>query len=97
MKTTRSKKEVKCKKKSFEFWRSKKSNAKIDKIKFDICKKLQDYSRINELSQSELAEELCVSQTQVSLILNMRIEYFKLDILLRYYLEVIPEYEIKIH
>ena len=62
----------------------------IEKVKYEICKKILIFMHKRELSQRELAKMLEVPETRVSEIVHYKIYKFNLERLLRHYRKLNP-------
>ena len=56
----------------------------IDQVKYELCKKMVAYLRINRMTQAELAELLSIDPARISEIIHYKIEKFTIDTLLGY-------------
>ena len=67
----------------------------VDQIKYDLCKRIIVFVRVNRVTQTELAKQLDIDPARVSEIVNYKIEKFTIDTLLTYNRHLQPELEIK--
>jgi predicted XRE-type DNA-binding protein len=68
----------------------------VDRLKYDLCKRIVTYIRINRITQVELAERLGIDPARVSELTNYKIEKFSSDTLLTYNYNLDANFEIKI-
>jgi predicted XRE-type DNA-binding protein len=68
----------------------------LDKMKYDLCKRLLVYMRENDLTQRQLAKELGVVESRVSEVLHYRIEKITLDRLVKYHQTIDPKFALKV-
>ena len=68
----------------------------VERIKYDLCKRLVAFIRVNRITQAELAGKLGIDPARVSEIVHYKIDKFTIDTLLGYNRAVDPEFEIKI-
>lgn len=67
----------------------------IDRVKYDLCKRIIAFIRINRVTQVELAGKLGVDPSRVSEIVHYKIDKFTVDTLLVYNRALDPGFEIK--
>jgi predicted XRE-type DNA-binding protein len=67
----------------------------VERIKYDLCKRIIAFIRVNRITQAELAGRLGLDPARVSEIVNYKIDKFTVDTLLIYNRELNPEFEIK--
>lgn len=67
----------------------------VEKIKYDLCKKIIAFIRIKRITQIELAGRLGLDPARISEIVNYKIDKFTVDTLLTYNREIDPEFEVK--
>ncbi len=68
----------------------------VDRLKYDLCKRIVVYIRVNRVIQVELAGKLGIDPARVSEITNYKIEKFTIDTLLMYNRSLDPSFEVKI-
>lgn len=68
----------------------------VDKLKYDLCKRIIIYVRTQRITQVELAGKLGIDPSRVSEITNYKIEKFTIDTLLTYNRSLDSNFEIKI-
>lgn len=73
-----------------------KSATYVDRLKYDLCKRIISHVRINRITQVELARKLGIDPARVSEITNYKIDKFTIDTLLTYNRSLDPDFEVKI-
>lgn len=68
----------------------------VDRLKYDLCKRIIAYVRVHRVTQVELADKLGIDPARVSEITNYKIEKFTIDTLLTYNRSLNPNFEVKI-
>lgn len=68
----------------------------LDRMKYDLCRRLLVYLREHELSQRELAKRLGVVESRVSEVLHYRIHKITLDRLVKYHQTLDPKFALKV-
>ena len=69
----------------------------LDKAKYKLCKTISRYTRINNLSEKELAKELGITHAKVEKILFCHIDKLTFEELTDYLKELAMPWEIKIN
>jgi predicted XRE-type DNA-binding protein len=72
------------------------SASPLDRMKYDLCKRLLVYMRENQLTQRELAQHLGVVESRVSEVLHYRIQKVTLDRLVKYHQTLDPKFALKV-
>ncbi|MCY4523746.1 MAG: XRE family transcriptional regulator [Halobacteriovoraceae bacterium] len=73
-----------------------KDATKIDKIKYELCKKFSAYLQKESISQAELARRLNVDRSRINYIVKYKIEYFTIDRLYELLEKIYPNCELKV-
>ena len=71
-------------------------STKIDKLKYELCKKFIAYIKKENINQAELAKQLGVDRSRVNWIIKYRIEYFTIDRLYELLEKIIPDCELRV-
>jgi predicted XRE-type DNA-binding protein len=72
------------------------SASSLDRMKYDLCKRLLVYMRENQLTQRELAQQLGVVESRISEVLHYRIRKVTLDRLVKYHQTLDPKFALKV-
>ena len=67
----------------------------IEQIKFDLCKRIISYVRVEQITQTELSLKLGIDPARASEIVNYKIDKFTIDTLISYNRILSPDFEIK--
>lgn len=70
--------------------------SKVDKVKFQLCRKFIIYLRKNEITQSDLARLLEVDRSIVNWIVKYRISNFTIDRLYTLISKIDPDVEVNV-
>lgn len=68
----------------------------LAKLRFRICQDLLKYAQEQQLTSSEMAEELGIPNSDMSRIFNHNIDRFSTDKLLKLYSTIYPDYKLKV-
>jgi predicted XRE-type DNA-binding protein len=73
-----------------------KHSSYIERVKYDLCKRIVAYIRIHRITQAELAGRLGIDPARISEIVNYKIDKYTADKLLTYNRTLDPNFEVKI-
>jgi predicted XRE-type DNA-binding protein len=73
-----------------------KNASKIDRTKYELCRKFVNYIKLEKISQAELARELRVDRSRINWIVKYRIEHFTIDRLYELWSAIEPSFELKV-
>ena len=73
-----------------------KNASKVDRLKYELCKKFVIYLLHNKLSQAELARKLHMDRARLNEIVKYRIDLFTLDKLIHFAEQLDPNLDVRV-
>lgn len=67
----------------------------IERLKYELCKRIIAYVRIHRMTQTELSIKLGVDPARISEIVHYKIQKYTVDTLLAYNHFLDPQFEVK--